>query len=456
MQSSHVHENWSSRLAFLLAAIGAAVGLGNIWKFPYMLGTNGGAAFVLVYLVAIFLVATPIMMSEMILGRRGRMSAPNTLRKMAQEIKASEHWKWLGWMGIVGVFLVLSFFSVVAGWSMAYVVKAATGEFAGLAPEQVAGIFGEFLHSPGTLVAWHALFMAVTAFIVSRGVAAGLEKAINMLMPALFIMLVGLVIYSMFAGEFVQAVSFLFAPDFSKITPEVTLAAVGQAFFSLNVGIGSVLVYSAYLPENIDITRSSIIIAVGDTVVALLAGLVIFPMVFAYGLDPGEGPGLLFVTLSAAFAQMPGGQIVGAVFFLLVFVAALTSAFAMFELIICRALETRGISRPMATWALALVAFLFGLLTVFSFNYLEDVHPLGMFERFSTATLFDLIDFTVTNIILPLGGMLFSIFVGWFLSRETTMEELGLQKGWLYNSWRFLTRYVAPAAVAVVFVSNLI
>lgn len=448
MQAPTVHENWSSRMAFLLAAIGAAVGLGNIWKFPYMLGSNGGAAFVIIYLLAIFLVATPIMMSEMILGRRGRMSAPNTLKKMAQEVGASENWQWLGWMGMFGVFLVLSFFSVVAGWSMAYIVKALSGALTGMSPDQVGAAFDTFLHSPLTLIAWHALFMALTAYIVSRGVTAGLEKATNALMPALFFMLVGLVIYGMYAGNFAEAASYLFAPDFSKVTPQVALAATGQAFFSVNVGIGSVLVYSAYLPGNVDLPRSSIIIAVGDTVVALLAGLVIFPFVFAYGLNPGEGPGLIFVTLSAAFAQMPGGHIVGAVFFLLVFVAALTSAFAMFELIICRATESRGVSRPRVTWLLGLAAFLVGLLTVFSFNYLENFRVFGK-------TLFELIDFLITNIILPLGGMLFSIFVGWFLSKETTMEELGLPDGWVYNSWRFLTRYVAPTAVAVIFVWNL-
>ena len=249
----NVHETFSTRIGFLLAAMGAAVGLGNIWKFPYTLGVNGGAAFVLVYLLAIFLIATPIMMGEMLLGRRSRMSAPQTLRSMASEIGASPRWEWLGWMGIFTLFIVLSFFSVVAGWAMAYVFKALAGVFTGLGPEQVGTAFNDFLHSPLTLIAWHAVFMACTVFIVSRGIKGGIEKAVIIMMPALFIMLIGLVVYGMVVGEFMQALQYLFTPDFSKITPSVTLAAVGQAFFSVNVGVGGVLTYAACLPEEVDL-----------------------------------------------------------------------------------------------------------------------------------------------------------------------------------------------------------
>ena len=273
------HENWSSRLGFLLAAIGAAVGLGNIWKFPYMLGSNGGAAFVLVYIFAIALIATPVMIGEMILGRRGRMSAPNTLKKIAGEVGASPNWKYLGWLGIVALFLVLSFFSVVAGWSLAYIVKTASGALSGMTPAEVGAEFADFQSKPMVLIGWHAVFMAATVFIVSRGIKAGIEKAVTLMMPALFVMLIGLVIYGMVAGDFTQAVNFLFKPDFSKLTPEVTLAAFGQAFFSVNVGIGALLTYSAYLPDDVDLVKSSIIIAVGDTLVALLAGMMIFPIV---------------------------------------------------------------------------------------------------------------------------------------------------------------------------------
>ena len=455
MTSPPTHEKWSSRTGFLLAAIGAAVGLGNIWKFPYMLGSNGGAAFVAVYLLAILLIATPIMLGEMLLGRHGRMSAPNTLRKIAGEVGASPNWMWLGWLGIVILFLVLSFFSVIAGWSMAYIIKTLSGEFTGLSLAEVDATFDDFLHSPGTLIAWHAFFMASTVFIVSRGIKAGIERAVVVMMPALFVMLVGLVVYGMFAGEFMQAVDYLFRPDFSKLTPQVTLAAVGQAFFSVNVGFGAILTYAAYLPDDVDLAQSSLVIVLGDSLVAILAGLMIFPIVFAYGLDPAQGPGLIFVTLSTAFGSMPGGAWIGAVFFVLVFLAALTSSLSMLEVSVCRLEEIRGSSRSKMSAALGIAIFLFGLLTVFSFNYLEDIRPLGFIDKFADMTAFDLIDYMVTNIMMPIGGLCYAVFIGWWLSRDMTLQSLGLQDGILYRSWRFLIRYVVPVAVLAIFVTNL-
>ena len=443
-------------MGFLLAAMGSAIGLGNIWKFPYMLGANGGAAFVLVYLLAIILIATPIMMGEMLLGRRGRMSAPGTLRSIAVEVGSSANWVWLGWLGIFALFLVLSFFSVVAGWAMAYVFKTLSGTFTGMSAIDVGMTFNEFLHSPATLIAWHAVFMACTIFIVSRGIKAGIERAVIIMMPALFLMLVGLVIYGMFAGEFLQAVDYLFRPDFSKVTPQVTLAAIGQAFFSVNVGIGGVLTYAAYLPDDVDLVKSSFIIVIGDSLVALLAGLMIFPIVFAYGLDPAQGPGLIFVTLSTAFASMPGGSFIGAVFFTLIFLAALTSSLCMLEVAVCRLEEIEGSSRPKMATALGSAIFVFGFLTVFSFNYLEDVHPLGFIGMFADMTIFNLIDFLITSIVMPVGGILYALFTGWWLTRDMTMQSLGLEDGLLFNTWRFLIRYVVPVAILAIFISNLV
>lgn len=455
MANASVHEHWSSRMGFLLAAIGAAVGLGNIWKFPYMLGSNGGAAFVAVYLGAIVLIATPIMMGEMLLGRYGRLSAPNTLKLVAKEIGASPQWAWLGWLGTVILFLVLGFFSVIAGWSMAYIIKTLSGQFTGMSPAEVGAVFDGFLHSPVTLIAWHGLFMACTVWIVSRGIKAGIERAVMVMMPALFVMMIGLVIYGMVAGEFAMAIDYLFRPDFSKLTPEVTLAAVGQAFFSVNVGFGALLTYAAYLPDDVDLTKSSLIIALGDTLVALLAGLMIFPIVFAYGLDPAQGPGLIFVTLSTAFGAMPGGAWIGTVFFVLIFLAALTSSLSMLEVTVCRLEEVKGSSRAKMASALGFAIFLFGLLTVFSFNVLEDVRPLGFIDRFADMTFFEVIDYLVTNVFMPVGGMCYAIFIGWLLSREMTMEALGLRDGVLYKTWRFLIRYIVPLAVLVIFITNL-
>jgi len=456
MQSTHVHEQFSSRAGFLLAAIGAAVGLGNIWKFPYMLGSNGGAAFVVVYLFAIIVIATPVMIGEMMLGRHGRMSAPNTFKKVADEIKASPAWKYVGWLGIVTMIFVLSFFSVIAGWSIAYIIKTASGAFTGLSPAEVGNVFDDFLHRPFVLIGWHAVFMIVTVIIVARGIKGGIEKSVTIMMPALFVMLVGLVIYGMFAGDFSQAVSFLFQPDFSKITPEVTLSAFGQAFFSVNVGIGALLTYAAYLPDDVDIVKSSIIIAIGDTMVALLAGLMIFPIVFAYDLDPAQGPGLIFVTLSTAFGTMPGGVFIGTIFFTLVFFAALSSSISMLEVSVSRFVEGDDSNRPKMAIIAGIGIFFVGFLTLLSFNVFEDSRPLGFIDRFSEMNPFGLLDFVITNVLMPIGAMLYAIFIGWFLSRDMTMRALKLQDTKLFRVWRFLMRYVVPLAILAIFLSNLL
>lgn len=452
--SSSPHENWSSRLAFLMASIGAAVGLGNIWKFPYTLGSAGGSAFVVVYLFAVFVVAMPIMMGEMVIGRRGRMSAPNTMRKLAAEAGATRAWEGLGWMGLIAVFLVFSFFSVVAGWSMAYVLKTASGQLHGLSPAQAGAAFGEFLHDPAQTTFWHFAFMVVTVLIVSRGINSGIEKAMNVLMPGLFLMLLGLVGYALAAGAAGEAIHYLFVPDFSRLTPEVVLMAVGQAFFSVNVGIGAVLTYSAYLPAHVNLPRSALIISLGDTVVALLAGLAIFPIVFSYGLDPAAGPGLLFVTLSSAFGQMPGGTVFGSLFFLFVFVAALTSSIAMLEMMVSRAEESARWPRRRVAPLLGLAVFLFGMLTVASFSWWEEVRLLPGVPLIGDRSIFDFLDNLVTNFMLPAGGMLFALFAGWRVSADAAREELAMSEPW-FLAWRFLARFVAPLAVGAVFVSQL-
>jgi len=453
--STPTTESWSGRLAFILASIGAAVGLGNIWKFPYTLGSSGGSAFVLVYVLAILLVATPIMLAEMIIGRHARRSAPSALKALAEEHGAAGKWSLVGWMGLFALFLVLSFYSVIAGWTAAYLVKTASTAMAGLSAAEVRGDFGDFLHSPGQMIVWHALFTGITIFIVTRGVRIGLERVVRILMPALCITLVALVINSAVTGDFETAVKFLFTADLDKITPGVVLAAVGQAFFSVNVGVGAVLTYSAYLPKDVNLFRSAIIVSAGDTVVALLAGLAIFPIVFAHGLDPAEGPGLIFVTLSTAFAEMPGGAIIGAAFFLMIIFAALTSSISMLETMTARANEIRGVTRTKAAVLIGTGTFLTGLITVFSFSTWENTFPLGSFEVFAHKTPFDLIDYLVSNILMPLGGMLYALFAGWWLSRDISLAEIGLGDGVMFRLWMLLVRVVAPLGVAAVFVFNL-
>ena len=449
-------ESWSGRLAFILASIGAAVGLGNIWKFPYTLGSSGGSAFVLVYVIAILLVATPIMIAEMVIGRHARASAPTAMRKVAESSGASRHWELLGWMGLFALFLVLSFYSVIAGWTAAYLVKSVSGSIAGLSAAEVGAGFYDFTHNSGEVIVWHFLFTAATIFIVSRGVKIGLERLVRVLMPALFITLIALVINSAIIGDFSTAFKFLFTADLSKLTAAVVLAAVGQAFFSVNVGIGGVLTYASYLPQNVNIFRSAIIVALGDTAVALLAGLAIFPIVFANNLDPGGGPGLIFVTLSTAFAQMPAGALIGFGFFLMLIFAALTSSISMLETMTARFIEIRGMTRTKAATMIGSGTFLAGLVTVFSFSSWENVYLLDWIPTFAGKTPFDLIDYMVTNIMMPLGGMLYALFAGWWLSKETSIYEMDIGEGALFKLWLLLVRIVAPLAVAAVFVFNIV
>ena len=452
---SNNSENWSGRFIFIMASVGAAVGLGNIWKFPYTLGQSGGSAFVLIYMLAILLVATPIMLSEMIIGRHARQSAPTAMRNLALQNNSSPYWQIVGWMGLLALMLVLSFYSVIAGWTIAYLVKSISGGLSGLSAAEVGRDFGAFLHNPGYMILWHFLFTAATVWIVSRGVRLGLERLVRVLMPVLFVTLIALVIYSGVTGDFSSAVDFLFSADLTKVTPAVVLAAVGQAFFSVNVGVGAVLTYSAYLPSDVNLFRSAIAVSVGDTLVALLAGLAIFPLVFAYDLNPSEGPGLIFVTLSTAFAAMPGGSIIATLFFAMLLFAAVTSSISMLETMTARAKEVRGVTRPLAASAIGAVSFALGLITVLSFSSWENVFPLGGFELLAGKTPFDLIDYLVSNILLPLGGMLYTLFAGWWISRKTLVDELGMGDGAIFKLWLVLARIIAPLAIAIVFISNL-
>ncbi|MFU8895862.1 MAG: sodium-dependent transporter [Gammaproteobacteria bacterium] len=449
------HEGWSSRIVFLMAAVGAAVGLGNLWKFPYTAGISGGAAFVLVYLVAVATIAVPIVMAELLIGRRGGMSPPNSFRALAREAGAHPGWRFVGWMNLLAVFLILSFYSVVAGWALAYVPKIALGHFSDASPEQVATEFGALLASPGRLALLHAIFMVLTVSIVAIGLKRGIERAVRFLMPALLVMLLALVAYATVAGDLPSAVSFLFQADFSKIDAEVVLRAIGQAFFSVSVGMGLLITYGAYLDQQTRIGSSAMYIAGADTCVALLSGLAIFPLVFANGLDPAEGPGLIFITLPIAFGQMPAGALFGALFFLLVLVSALTSSIAILEPVVSWAEEHRWMRRGPAAILAGVAAWITGLATVFSFNLWAGWFPLGRLERFRESTVFDLIDYLTSNLLLPLGGLLVALFVGWALSAETTRQELGLPDSRGFRAWRFTLRYVAPLAVGWVLIASL-
>jgi NSS family neurotransmitter:Na+ symporter len=446
-----IHGQWSSRLAFILAATGSAVGLGNIWKFPYITGENGGGAFVLVYLICIAVIGIPIMMAEVMLGRRGRQSPINTMRTLAREENASRHWKWLGWAGMLGGFLILSYYSVIAGWALAYVFRVGSGVFTGLTPDGVQSIFGGLVGDPERLLAWHTIFMVMTMFVVARGVSHGLEKAVRLLMPALFVLLLILVGYAWNSGGFHQGLEFLFKPDFHRLTGNGVLIAMGHAFFTLSLGMGAIMVYGSYLPDSASIAKTSIAVSLMDTLVAILAGLAIFPIVFANGLEPGVGPGLIFQTLPIAFGHMDYGAFFGMLFFILLVFAAWTSAISLIEPAVAWLVENRRMSRVYASMTAGLATWAFGLLTVMSFNRWSDIKLLANVDVFRDSTIFDLLDYLTANIMLPLGGLLIAIFAAWKMSRESSMDELNMGDRFFYPLWRFLVRYITPIAVIIVF-----
>jgi len=442
-----IHGQWSSRWAFVLAATGSAVGLGNIWKFPYITGENGGGAFVLVYLLCIAVVGIPVMMSEIMLGRRGRQSPINTMRTLAREEGKSGGWQLLGFSGVLAGFLILSFYSVIAGWALSYVVSAVGGTFTAITAERSGEIFGELVSNPGVQLFWHTLFMGITMFVVARGVREGLEKAVRMLMPALFVLLLILVGYAMNSGGFIQGLHFLFDADFSKITTDGVLIALGHAFFTLSLGMGAIMVYGSYLPENVSLTQATFTVAIADTVVALLAGMAIFPIVFANSLEPGAGPGLIFQTLPVAFGAMPGGLFFGTLFFILLVFAAWSSAISIIEPVVSWLVESRNMSRKRASIISGLVTWVLGIATVLSFNLWSEVK---LFDK----TIFDLLDYLTTNIMLPLGGLLIALFAGWAMKQNHSRGELGLRQTG-YTIWQILIRYVTPIAIIVVFLNKI-
>ena len=442
------HGMWSSRWLFVLAAAGSAVGLGNIWKFPYLAGENGGGAFVLIYLACIAIIGVPIMMGEVLLGREGRQSPINTMRALVQQHHRHPAWVLIGWMGVVAGFLILSYYVVIAGWSLFYIIEMARGGMTGATGEFAAASFESFLQSPWELVLWQTLFMAGTVYIIARGVLKGLEAAIRWFMPLLFVLMFVLLGYAMTTEGFRQGFEFMFAFNWEDVSGGTVLVAMGQAFFTLSLGMGAIMAYGAYVPSSASIGGTIGIIAALDTLVALTAGLVIFPIVFTNGLEPSQGPGLMFVTLPLAFGNMPVGALFGTLFFMLVSFAAITSAISISEPALAYLVETYNAKRARVAISLGVISWLLGLGTVFSFNIWSDVHVDGQ------RTFFDFVDHVSQNIMLPLGGMLIALFAAWCLPRTVIGAQLGLQSDWGHLLWKLTCGIIAPLGVLVVFLAQ--
>ncbi len=458
-----IHGAWASRWVFILAATGSAVGLGNIWKFPYMTGMYGGGAFVAMYLLCIVLVGVPIMLAETLIGRRGRQSPVNAMKSLALEAGASKHWSLAALVGLVAALLILSFYSVVAGWSLDYIIGMGRGDFRGISAEGAGAAFGGLTSDPWRLTLWHSLFMLVTAIVIGKGVVAGLERSLRIMMPLLFVLLLVLLGYSLTTGHFMQGFDFLFHFDPSKVQDGI-LAAMGHAFFTLSVGVGSIMVYGAYMPKKASIGSTVIAVGLLDTLVALTAGLALFPIVFAAGLEPGGGPGLMFVTLPIAFGSIAFGQVMGLVFFVLVAIAAWSSSISMLEPAVAYFVERSGRSRALVTSALALFCWVVGMGTVLSFNigaeakffvFAEDGFHLYQWGAEGGRNFFDSIDYLTSRILLPLGGLAFALFAGWAMNREAVRDELAINNPLLFNLLYWLVRVVAPVGVLIVFIAEL-
>lgn len=450
---THVSNRWSNRYAYILAATGAAVGLGNLWKFPYIMGENGGGAFVIVYLLCILFIGIPVMMAEVAIGKRGRSTPANAASMVATESGHSSHWSIIGSMGVLAGFLILSFYVVIAGWAAAYVLYAGSGTFSAAAAdpatqaETIGTLFGDLVSSAPQLLIWTSLTVAAVVYVISKGVKDGLETAVTYLMPALLVLLVCIMLYSAIVGDFAAAFSFMFNIDFSKLTIEGVLVALGHAFFTLSLASGIMMVYGAYLPEGVSIAKTSIMIAIADTLVALVAGLAIYPIVFSHGLEPSAGPGLLFQSLPIAFGDMPMGDVVGTLFFVMVVFAAFTSAIALLESSAAYLVERKGLSRVKAAIVSGLGIWIFSLGTIFS---LAGTEWAQINFGFMGGNIFDALDYLTANILLPLGGLLISIFAGWMMKTEVVKAEFNLAP-WQFSTVMFLLRYVAPLGILFVF-----
>lgn len=427
----------------MFAAIGSAVGLGNIWKFPYMTGENGGAAFVLVYLACVVLIGLPIMMAEIVLGRRGRHSPVHTMRRLAEQDGHSTHWQIIGWLGMLAGVMILSFYVVISGWTAAYLMDSLFNTFQGFDGTSAKDHFNRLVDSPWRLLAWHTLMVVLVAWVILRGVNRGIEQATTVLIPSLFALLLLLVGYAALYGDFGKGLTYLFAFNYAQISPEVALKAMGQAFFSLSIGMGAIMVYGAYLPRQFSIPEAAGVVVTADVLVAILMGVALFPIVFASSMEPGAGPGLIFQTLVIAFGQMPGGWLIGILFFALTLIAAWTSAISLLEPTVSWLVDSHGMRRRTATLGSSVVIWIVGLGTVVSFNVGSDWTLYGR-------NFFEWMDYLTSNVMLPIGGILIAIYAGWMVKRSVLEEQSDLGNGLLFKSWLWLLRLLVPTAVFLI------
>ena len=446
-------EHWGSKFGFILAAAGSAIGLGNIWKFPYIAGENGGAAFVFIYLVCIAVIGLPVLVAEILMGRTTQRNPVGAFHRLSE---GNRFWTALGGLGVLSGFIILSFYSVVAGWSLGYIVEAMTGVFKTFSNATIANDhFHSLVGNPGWILGYHGLFFALTMIFVFLGVRDGIEKGSKIMMPILLIIILILVVRGLTLPGAGAGMDFLWNPDWSKITGETVLIALGHAFFTLSLGMGAMMTYGSYLSKKDNILNAATQVVFLDTLIALLAGIAIFTAVFATGQDPASGPGLIFQTLPVVFAKMPGGSIFAVLFFLLLTLAALTSAISLLEVVVAYFVDEKGWKRHKAVLVFGLVTFLIGVPSALSFNLLADYTIFGK-------NFFDSADYLASNILLPLGGFFIAIFVGWIWGLDNAIRELrkGAEKvvdnnPWLMKLWSIFLRYFSPILIFIVLLYKL-
>ncbi|WP_019024726.1 MULTISPECIES: sodium-dependent transporter [unclassified Thioalkalivibrio] len=443
-------QRWTHGYAFVLAATASAVGLGNIWKFPYILGQNGGGAFLAVYLLTIALIGIPIMMAEVMIGRRGRRSPGYAALAVAREARVRDAWQMVGWIGIIALFVIMTFYAVVTGWVFSYVPRAASGAFAGVDAPEVTAIFQGVQTSLSGMLLWTTLGLAATFAIVALGLRNGLERGVALVMPLLFVLLLAAMAGGLWVGDIEAALDFMFRPDFSALDRHSLLIAVGHAFFTMTLAAGVLMMFGAYLPRKTSIAGTAIGVAIADTVIALIAGVAIFPVVFGYGLDPAAGPGLMFEALPLALSAIPAGVMLTTLFFAALSLAAFSTMIANVQVFVHLLHEHFGISNLQAALGSALAIWGFSLITIFSFTGAGwaqiDLVVLGR----ELPTLYHLLEHTAINILLPVSGLLIALFAGWVLPMAITRDELGRPTA-AFHIWRLILRYIAPIALLTLF-----
>ncbi len=456
-KTSTVRSHWRSRVGFVLAAAGSAVGLGNIWKFPYITGENGGGWFVLVYLVCIALIGVPIMMAEVLIGKTSQRSPVGAFRALS---KPRSPWILSGWLGVLTAFVILSYYSVVAGWSLHYIWLSVSEGFNGQTPDQIGDTFGAVAGSTSISVGWHLAFMAITIAIVAAGIRNGIEVAAKVLMPTLFVLMLVMLVYAATRSGFGEAVAFVFQPSSKKFTGAGALEALGHSFFTLSLGMGAMITYGSYMQKSTDIVKASVTVSLLDTLVALMSCLILFPMLFTVGKDPAAGPGLVFASMPIAFSQMPGGTILAPVFFVLLAFAALTSAISLLEVAASYFIDEQGISRAVAVLGTGITIALLGIPSAMSnsteiFGAQTAASTENFMQVFGKEGMnwLDFFDYLASNWMLPIGALLIALFAAWRVGDEARKQGFTEGSTWgnVYMIWLQVLRYVVPIAIVAVF-----